>query len=99
MLKIIYIITIPTLLYVSYDQGNHDIRIYSSVKIDAIKIYVILYHIIKLIMLRNHLKHSSNEKWRLHRSLQMQIVNNEQRSSYLQNIVLYKIYNSRPLIF
>ena len=50
-------------------------------------------------MLRNHLKHSSNEKWRLHRSLQMQIVNNVQRSSDLQNIVLYKIYHSRPLIF
>ena len=37
------------------------LQIYSTIKLDAIKIYVIIYHMIKLIMLRIHLKRSSNE--------------------------------------
>ena len=36
------------------------LHIYSTVKIDVIKMYIIIYHIIKLIMLRIHLKRSSN---------------------------------------
>ena len=34
---------------------------YSTVKRDTIKMYIILHHMIKLIMLRIDLKHSSNE--------------------------------------
>ena len=32
------------------------LHIYSTVKIDVIKMYIIIYHIIKLIMLSIHLK-------------------------------------------
>ena len=58
-LKLIDAITIPTSLSIMINTIM--LSIYSTVKISVIKMYVIIYHVIKLIMLRIHLKHSSNQ--------------------------------------
>ena len=54
-LKFIEVITIPTLLSTSYDKAIM-LCITAQLKQPQFSIYVIIYHIIKLIMLRIHLK-------------------------------------------